>query len=530
MKLYMKFIERIKRNSGEILASSILLCLGVFSCCKPDAAYASNLRTLFQNNSAYIYTINVRTFGAQDYNHNDIIEPELGEVSGTFVNAIPKLKLLKEIGVNTVYLLPITKIGKLHALGTAGSLYALDSFDTLNPQLFDSTDLEPDIKKQAKKFVAAAHKLGMNVIVDLPACGSYDLSLEKPELFIKDKDGKTVVPVDWTDIRIFDVYEKGGAGLNKNLINEHKKYIDLVKELGVDGIRADVAAIKPYDFWKEIIDYARRDDEGFLFIAEAYFDWSSPTGGNTVYESVERLLDAGFDGYYSHWSDIAEIKTSNEFFKKLNRDIKCLEKYNGTKAMMSAIATHDQKSPISLGYKYWQMVNWLNVLLPHNPYALDGFPAGDEYNYDFVGKTSKTSQTDNDRYSIGSGTFDIKNFSRAPYPPSPEYLIGEYQDAMKFRYMLAPVLSQKETIELSTNNPSVFAFQKQKGGSVVLVIGNLDIDNPQKVTVKTQGVPDESTVIPFKMLTSPTVKKGKVFAELKPYEIQVFLIEKALVK
>ena len=30
----------------------------------------------------------------------------------------------------------------------------------------------------------------LRVIIDMPSCGSYDMSLEKPDLFIKDKHGR----------------------------------------------------------------------------------------------------------------------------------------------------------------------------------------------------------------------------------------------------------------------------------------------------------------------------------------------------
>lgn len=525
MKLFMKHTEQAKMNSKKVFLSAFLLGMGFISCLKPDAAFGNNLRTMFQNNSAYIYTINVRTFGAQDYNKNDIIEPELGEVKGTFINAIPKLKLLKESGVNTVYLLPVTKVGKLHALGTAGSLYALDSFDTINPQLFDSTDLETDIKKQAQKFVNEAHKLNMHVIVDLPACGSYDLSLEKPELFLKNAKGETVIPSDWTDVRIFDPYNPNTKELNKSLVNEHKKFINLVKEINADGIRADVAAIKPYEFWKEIIEYARRDDPEFLFIAEAAPAWDNPTKGKLEYLTVNALLDAGFDGFYADWSNLSEIKTNTEFFKKLNTDLKILEKYNGKKSLMAAFATHDQKSPALLGYEYWNMVNWLNVLLPVNPYTLDGFPAGDGYDYQFIGKTSKTSETDNDNYSIEKGSFDIKNFSRAPYPPNTTFAQTDYKDAMKFRYMMASILTTKEITELETNNSSVFAFKKQKGEDIVLVCGNLNKNSKEEADIKVHGIDKNTFLMPFKMGESPETKKGKMTVYLKPYEIQVFIIK-----
>ena len=99
--------------------------------------YENNLRDMFLNNNAIIYTINIRTFGAKDYDEDEIIDIYKGDEKGTFLNAARRLKEIKELGFNTIYLLPITKTGKLKALGTAGSLYAMDSFTELNPQFDD---------------------------------------------------------------------------------------------------------------------------------------------------------------------------------------------------------------------------------------------------------------------------------------------------------------------------------------------------------------------------------------------------------
>ena len=109
----------------------------------PLFAYGSqraDLKEQFKNNEAIIYTINIRNFGAVDKDNDGIINEEKGDIRGTFLNAKDKLEDLKAEGINTVYVLPITKTGKLKALGTAGSLYAMDSFTILSPELDDKTN------------------------------------------------------------------------------------------------------------------------------------------------------------------------------------------------------------------------------------------------------------------------------------------------------------------------------------------------------------------------------------------------------
>ena len=163
-------------NLKKILYASALLFV-IKACAAAednDINRYVNLREMFQNNQAVIYAVNLRTFNADDKNGNGIIEFELGETSGTFLNAAERLDEIKELGVNTLHLLPVTPTGKMKAIGTAGSLYALSDFRTFNMQLADSNS-GLSIKKQAEIFVNECHKRGIKVIADLPSCGAYDL-------------------------------------------------------------------------------------------------------------------------------------------------------------------------------------------------------------------------------------------------------------------------------------------------------------------------------------------------------------------
>ena len=56
------------------------------------------------------------------------------------------------MGINTIHVLPITPVGKIKALGTAGSLYATSDFSSLNPQLA-CRKCTMSIEEQAKLFI-----------------------------------------------------------------------------------------------------------------------------------------------------------------------------------------------------------------------------------------------------------------------------------------------------------------------------------------------------------------------------------------
>ena len=195
-------------NKKMVKLLSLLLLSISFFVMQNSLAFASNdvwfndLKSVFLNNRAIILAINIRSFNAEDKNGDDIIQPDKGDIAGNFVNAVKRLDELKSYGINTIHLLPVTPVGKTKARGTAGSLYAISDFTKLDPML-DDTSNKLTVEEEAKQFIDECHKRDIRVIVDLPSCGSYDLFLKKPELFVTGSDGKPVVPMDWTDVRVF---------------------------------------------------------------------------------------------------------------------------------------------------------------------------------------------------------------------------------------------------------------------------------------------------------------------------------------
>ena len=178
----------------------LLSFIMMFSQSAMAKAYENDLRQTFLSNKAIIMAINIRTFNAKDADKSGIIDE--GEEKGTFLNAIERLDELKDLGVNTLHVLPINPTGKIKALGTAGSVYAPISLVDVNPYLGDERS-KLSLEEQVKLFTEECHKRGIRVIVDLPSCGSYDMYLEQPDLFEKDKSQAPIVPTDWTDVRLF---------------------------------------------------------------------------------------------------------------------------------------------------------------------------------------------------------------------------------------------------------------------------------------------------------------------------------------
>ena len=501
----------------------IVLSLFLLFCLCNYANAEQTLREMFQNNEAVIYSLNLRTFNANDKNGNGIIDFSLGETSGSFINAIDRLDELKELGINTLHLLPITPVGKIKALGTAGSLYAMSEFTSLNPQLFDlQSELSP--KEQAKLFISECHKRGIKVMVDLPSCGAYDLFINRPDLFLQDKNGSALIPADWVDVRLFNVPDD--ETLKKSdIFILHKLFVRYMLELGIDGIRADVATIKPYIFWKELIDFARTEKKDFLFLAEASESWTQPASEYSYFTDYKKLMEAGFDGYYGNYFELKNWTTMEDLKKAVVEQQKILNKYEERKAVIGSFDTHDVISPlITGGENFSKIIIWLNATLPLNPYYVDGFLQGDDYIYDYANKKASTTYTDDEYYYVHKGQIDIFNFSRKPSSDS-NILSDEQKIAINLRNDFKEQITKGSFTPLKTNNKNIFAYQRTYNKKSVIVIINRDLVETQDIKVKIKNIKSKSKINYIKQPNLAKLVKSTFSGKLKPAEIVIITVE-----
>ena len=480
--------------------------------------WINDLRTLFASNHSIIYAVNIRTFNANDTNQDGVIDESRGEQRGNFLNAIDRLDELVSYGINTINLLPVSTTGKVKALGTAGSLYATSDFNEINPQL-KSSNAKSTAYDEMKKFVIECHRRNIRVIVDLPCCGAYDLYLKNPELFKTDKNKSPVIPADWTDVRLLDAGSE--SQINSDVYNLYTGFVDLMLSLDVDGIRANVPTIKPYSFWKKLIDEARRRSPEFLFLAETSPTWAKPISEDAVFTPYNKLLDAGFDGYYGSYFDFKNWKTSKVFFSHVKFDSNLSKKYLSQKSVIGSFATHDQISPMLVcDAQYSKMIIWLNATLPLNSYFVDGFPTGDNYVYFWGNKKASKSFTDDDYYFVHRGQLDIFNFSRKPGGNHSD-ILQDFIIANKFKLMASSALGKGNFIPLKTSSPSVFAYERSYDKESVIVIGNLDFKRTQKVVVNVPKLTKDMASMPIKISNIPLIDKRKIKTDLNPGEIQV---------
>lgn len=496
-----------------------------------EKPYKNDLRTLFTTNSAKILAIIPRTFNAKDTNGNEFIDSN--EVHGTFLNAIDRLDEVKAEGFNTLHVLPINPPGKDNAMGTAGSVYAPEDLLKFDPILIDKKDPRSP-QEQFKAFVDACHKKGLRVMVDMPSCASYDLYMEKPELMAHERNGLAKTPQGWYDIRMFEPWEdEGKRTLNPELLEYHRKFVDLMIDSGVDGIRADVARAKPVEFWDIIIPYSRKRNPEFAWLAESYTYEDASPQANMPYDRPEDSLRAGFDAYYGQYHIFNEWNTAKELNDYVIDNLNMSYRLEKGKSLIGSFATHDDISPMSHGGAvYCNLTSGLEATLPMlNPYFVDGFQSGDNYDYSYRDKYSTETSTDNHEMTVHQNKLDIFNLSRKPGGDEPE--IGKFMtSALKFRDEYADVVKRGSYIVLDKKKDKadqVIAFARHRQGRTLLIIANKNVN--RRVACKVE-VPTLKANQKLKNLLPSygeeskfQVSQGEVSVDLGPGRIHVFEID-----
>lgn len=512
-------------NFKKFIFIFIFLLIGSKAFCAQ--AWNNDLQSLFLANKTIIYAVNIRTFNANDINKDGIIDESAGEERGNFINAIDRLDELVNAGINTIQLLPVTPVGKVKALGTAGSLYAPSSFNEINPQL-KSNNSGMTVDNEMRKFVDECHKRNLRVIVDLPCCASYDLYLRNSILFNKDKDKNPIIPSDWTDVRLLDAGSE--AQINMDVYNLYASFVDMVVDLNVDGIRANIPTTKTYSFWKKLINETKARNPQFVFIAESSFSTTNPVSNSPIYTPCSKLLDAGFDGYYGNYNELKNWQKANDLFSSVKKDLEISAKYSGSKKVIGNFATHDQISPILVnGPQLSKMIIWLNATLPLNSYYIDGFSTGDNYIYYWANKKAQKTFTDDDYYFVHRGQMDIFNFSRKPMGNNPD-IYTDFTMANRFKIIASDILSNGSFVRLRTSNDSVFAYARSYKNQSIIVFGNLNFKAVQKVTISVPKLNSDLSVIPIQATSTPIVTNGKISLDLTPGEIQVLIFNNLSLK
>jgi len=176
--------------------------------------------------TAIIYEVNVRQYTDE----------------GTFNAFGEHLKRLKDMGVNTLWFMPIYPISQTGKKGTLGSYYSIADYTSVNPEFGTLEDF--------KALVNEAHEMGFHIMLDWVGNHTgwdHTWITEHPDYYVHDDDGNIIWPAntDWTDVAQLDY---SNTDMRQAMIDAMSFWI---KDIGIDGFRCDYAQGVPVDFWQE---------------------------------------------------------------------------------------------------------------------------------------------------------------------------------------------------------------------------------------------------------------------------------------
>lgn len=259
----------------------------------------------------------------QDWKHTtNIYEVNVRQYTkeGTFRAFEKEMPRLKNMGVKTLWFMPITPIAQQNKKGSLGSPYASSDFTSINPEFGTMDDFIHLVNK--------AHRLGLKVIIDWVANHTgwdHVWTKTNPEFYLKE-NGTFKMASGMDDIIELDYQNKE---MRQKMIDAMKFWIE---ETDIDGFRCDLASWVEVDFWKE----ARPEVEKIkpLFWIGEFDELESPEYG--------KVFDASYSWKWMHKS--ADFYKNNEPISEL---IDLLKKYSqiGDSSIRAWFTTnHDENS------------------------------------------------------------------------------------------------------------------------------------------------------------------------------------------
>jgi glycosidase len=362
---------------------------------------------------------------------------------GTFKAFEKNLDRLKDMGVQTLWFMPINPISQKDRKGKLGSYYAVSSYTTINPEFGTMDDW--------KALVKDAHEKGFKVILDwVPNHSGADhpWTTTHPDFYVLDSiTHQPVSPFDWTDVRKLNY---NNPQLVDSMIASMKFWIS---ESDIDGFRCDVATDVPKEFWNKCIPELRKMKNIFM-LAESNAAW---------------MHEAGFDATYT-WDAFNMMKQIEKGERPAFGIDSVLWKVDSTypknAIRMYFTSNHDENS--------WNKADYGTMPgASHAPFAV--LTQTIERSVPLIYSGQEEPFLDSISFFY-KDTITFSKFGRANF----------YKTLLNLRKNNSALAANASFKKLATNNDAaLYAFEREKDGNKVLVILNLS-KQAQQLSWKTQ--------------------------------------------
>ncbi|MBQ6153671.1 MAG: hypothetical protein IJJ15_07990 [Ruminococcus sp.] len=415
-----------------------------------------------------LYEVNIRQFTEE----------------GTFAAFEGHLDRLKDMGVNTLWLMPIHPISETGRKGTLGSYYAVSDYTDVNPEFGTKEDFQ--------HLVNTAHSKGFKIILDWVANHTgWDNAWikEHDDWYVHKADGSIESPYDWTDVAQLD-YD------NYEMRAEMIKCMQYwVEEVGIDGFRCDHAIGVPARFWNAAVYKLKSINRDIMMLAE-----TSATEGLTTY-----AFDCCYnDALYGQSLMIKGGIATNEISDKMPVEARYV---NGS-FPMNYLDNHDKNSYegsiVSRYRESYEPLLALTFLTPGLPLIYTSDEEGYDHEIEFFEK-DPVKWTDHPKY--------------APMITKLSKLKTENKALLSFN-------TDIEFIE--TSNPNALAFSRTGEDGTILYIANLYYEEIKDVNASFDF--DKATCVMHYDGTTIDTEDHEITAQefekkdYQPYEFYVLVV------
>lgn len=370
-------------------------------------------------------------------------------VAGTFNAFAEELPRLKEMGVKTLWLMPVTPIAQLKKKGSLGSYYACADYTSINPEFGTLQDF--------RDLVRQAHEMGMKLIIDWVANHTgwdHRWTREHPEYYKKDSVTNDFQVASGMD----DIIELDFSlpALRKAMIDAMKFWVE---ECDIDGFRCDLAFWVELDFWKE---------------ARPQLDAVKPLLWLGEFDELENPeYGEAFDASYT-WTWMHKTRDYYQGDLELDSLVYILNKYDdlGDSTMRAWFTTnHDENSWNGTEYeKYGDMARALAVFsCTWNgiPLLYSGQELPNKKRLKFFDKDTIAWTGHNELHDFYKTLLDLRTQNPALRSGDPTV----------------------QTLRVKTSDPkNCFAFLRRKGAREVLVVLNLSAQKDLHFEITDPGV------------------------------------------
>ena len=404
---------------------------------------------------------------------------------GTFKAFEAHLDRLKDMGVNTLWFMPIHPISETGKKGTLGSYYAVSDYMGVNPEFGTIEDFQHLLDK--------AHSMGFKVILDWVANHTgWDNPWikEHDDWYVHKNSGEIESPFDWTDVAQLD-YD------NYEMRYEMIKCMQYwVEDIGVDGFRCDHAIGVPAPFWNAAVYKLKSVNSEIMMLAET--------------SAVESLTTYAFDSCYNDTL------------------------YGQCVMVRGGIATSTVEQGLTLSDKYVEGSFPMNYLDNHDKNSYEGSIV-DRFPTDYETMLAMTFlapgypliyTSDEEGYN-----HEIEFFEKDPvkWDDNPKYeeLIRILSTLKKEHGALYS--SNADLGFFEPDNENAFAFSRSDGEDRVIYVANLFYEDIKNVSVDL-GFDTAKCVLHFDGAVLDTEEKEMSKSDFEkrdyhPYEFYVLTVE-----